>query len=194
MIPVASVHGRFQPFHNEHLEYVLAAKSRCRFLWIGITKPDVTPAEINLLGSLRELPENNPLTFFERTSMIRDALVGASVSAAEFSLVPFPIETPAHLQNYLPSTIPCFTTICEEWNRRKIKVLTELGYDVEVLWERTCKKITGSNIRQSIIDGRTDWQGMVPQAVSRAVVGLDLATRLRRLRDGRLPAGGPMKP
>jgi nicotinamide mononucleotide adenylyltransferase len=174
MIPVASVHGRFQPFHNEHLEYVLAAKKRCRFLWIGITKPDVTPAESNLLGAHRELPENNPLTFFERTSMIRETLVEADVSTTEFSFVPFPIETPAHLPNYLPCSVPCFTTICEEWNRRKIRVLTDLGYNVEVLWEKSSKMITGSQIRQSIVDGRPDWLSMVPQAVAQAVIALDL--------------------
>jgi cytidyltransferase-like protein len=61
--PQASAHGRFQPFHNGHLEYILAAKERCDFLWIGITKFEIfttTP-----LGRQRERPENNSLTYFE---------------------------------------------------------------------------------------------------------------------------------
>ncbi len=59
-----SVHGRFQPFHNEHLEYVLAAQRLCDYLWVGITKYDITSTDSNLLGRHRERPESNPLTFF----------------------------------------------------------------------------------------------------------------------------------
>ena len=181
LIPVGSVHGRFQPFHNEHLEYVLAAKKRCGYLWIGITKHDITSADLNLLGAHRELPQNNPLTFFERVEMIRDSLLNASIPAAEFSFTPFPIEMPAHLSNFLPHAIPCFTTICEEWNRRKIKVLRDLGYSVEVLWERESKAITGSIIRKHLIDGSAEWRSMVPPAVADALDRLNLVARLRAL-------------
>ena len=76
-----SAHGRFQPFHNEHLEYVLAAQGLCDFLWIGITKYDVTSTDLNPLGAVRERPENNPLTFFERAQIIRGSLIEAGVSA-----------------------------------------------------------------------------------------------------------------
>ena len=181
LIPVGSVHGRFQPFHNEHLEYVLAAKKRCGFLWIGITKHDITSADLNLLGAHRELPQNNPLTFFERVEMIREALLDAQVSPGEFSFTPFPIEMPAHLPNFLPNVIPCFTTICEEWNRRKIKVLMDLGYSVEVLWERESKAITGSIIRGHLVEGSSDWRSMVPPATAKAIDRLDLGARLRAL-------------
>jgi len=127
-------------------------------LWIGITKHDITPADLNLLGAHRELPQNNPLTFFERVQMIRSALLDAHVSAQEFSFTPFPIEMPAHLPNFLPNSVPCFTTICEEWNRRKIKVLKDLGYSVEVLWERENKVITGSIIRGQLAAGSSEWR------------------------------------
>jgi nicotinamide mononucleotide adenylyltransferase len=33
---IGVVHGRFQPFHNGHLEYVLSAKQKCDFLYVGI--------------------------------------------------------------------------------------------------------------------------------------------------------------
>ena len=36
-----SVHGRFQPPHNGHLEYILAAKVQVKFLWIGIARYDI---------------------------------------------------------------------------------------------------------------------------------------------------------
>jgi cytidyltransferase-like protein len=56
--PTTSAHGRFQPFHNGHLEYVRAAKERCDFLWIGITKYDIDEAALSPLGTERERPEN----------------------------------------------------------------------------------------------------------------------------------------
>jgi cytidyltransferase-like protein len=38
------IHGRFQPFHRGHLEYMRGASERCDELWVGITNPD--PARV----------------------------------------------------------------------------------------------------------------------------------------------------
>ena len=132
MLEVASVHGRFQPFHNGHLEYVLAAKERSAFLWIGITKFDIDLSELTPLGSEREKPESNPLTYFERITIISRALQDSGVRSSEVRHIPFRIETPVELSQYLPTSVPCFTTIYDDWNRRKVRVLREAGYDVEV--------------------------------------------------------------
>ena len=40
MTDIGVVRGRFQVFHLKHLEYVLAAKMRCRKLLIGIEEPE----------------------------------------------------------------------------------------------------------------------------------------------------------
>lgn len=177
----ASAHGRFQPFHNEHLEYVLAAQRLCDFLWIGITKYDVTSTDLNPLGAFRERPGNNPLTFFERARIIRDSLIEAGVPASSFGFVPFPIETPQRLHGFMETSVPCYTTICEQWNRDKIDVLKAHGYEVRVLWERRTKKITGAAIRNDIIAGKTSWRSMVPPATARAIEELDLRNRLLKL-------------
>jgi nicotinamide mononucleotide adenylyltransferase len=176
-----SAHGRFQPFHNEHLEYVLAAREKCEFLWIGITKYDITSADLNPLGAVRERPGNNPLTFFERIRIIREALCDSGVPSGSFGFVPFPIETPHRLSSFMPTSVPCYTTICEQWNREKIEVLKGLGYDVRVLWERQSKTVTGAAIRSDIVRGGTAWHGMVPPATIRAIEQLDLRNRLLRL-------------
>src|SRR5437867_9533803 len=112
-----SAHGRFQPLHNDHLEYLRSAADKCEFLWIGITMPDITPLHLKPLGRHRERADANPLTYFERISIISAALVDAGISRSSFGFVPFPIETPLSLTNYLPIEIPCFTTICDQWNR-----------------------------------------------------------------------------
>ena len=40
MIETGVVNGRFQVLHLKHMEYILAAKMRCRKLYIGLTNPD----------------------------------------------------------------------------------------------------------------------------------------------------------
>jgi nicotinamide mononucleotide adenylyltransferase len=191
VLKAGSVHGRFQPFHNEHVEYVLAAKARCEFLWIGITKYDITPIEASPLARPRERPDHNPLTYFERINMIKEALVESGLDRGSFSFVPFPIETPNRLPLFMPTSIPCFTTIREDWNREKIRVLEACGYEVIVLWERLEKTIKGSVIRDDIMRGGSGWRGMVPPATSRAVDRLELRNRLiELLKSAGLPHSG----
>jgi len=182
MLATGSVHGRFQPFHNEHLEYALAAKERCGFLWVGITKYDTTPSEFTPLGRPRERPENNPLTYFERISIISESLIDAGVRPGSFGFVPFPIETPHRLREFMPVSIPCLTTVCEDWNKEKIKILRGYGYTVTVLWERNQKLVTGGAIREEIIRGGSSWQSLVPPATVRAVEFLNLRDRLVKLK------------
>jgi nicotinamide mononucleotide adenylyltransferase len=178
-----SVHGRFQPFHNGHLEYVLEAQRRCRFLWIGITKYDIDTSELSPLGRSREKPENNPLTFHERLTMIGEALVAQGIRREAFAFIPFPIEKPAKLPQFLPVSVPCFTTIYEEWNREKIQVLKSHGYDVIVLWERERKEISGGEIRDDMLSGGTRWKGMVPPTTVKLAQEFVLQERLKKLRE-----------
>jgi nicotinamide mononucleotide adenylyltransferase len=182
MLDEGSVHGRFQPFHNDHLDYTLAAKQQCRFLWIGITKYDIAPIDATPLGLPREMPDHNPLTYFERINIIGEALAEAGVNRDSFSFVPFPIETPKRLPLFMPRSVPCFTTIREEWNRKKIQVLKEAGYEVIVLWERLEKIIQGGLIRDDIVAGGVNWKEIVPPATVRAVERLNLRDRLISLR------------
>lgn len=179
LIPEASVHGRFQPLHNAHLEYLIEAKRRCRFLWVGITKFDVD--HLNPLGRPRERPEANPLTYFERIQIIKEGLSESGIPPEEFRFLPFPIENPNALPRFLPTTIPCFTTICEDWNREKVRLLEKCGYRVLVLWEREPKEITGSFVREDIARGGTRWIDLVPPATVKAVERLNLTERLRNL-------------
>jgi nicotinamide mononucleotide adenylyltransferase len=190
-VTTGSVHGRFQPFHNEHLEYVLAASKLCDYLWIGITKYDITRIDSNPLGRHRERPESNPLTFFERINIVGDALSDEGIDRTRFGFVPFPIETPQRLPAFMPVTIPCYTTVCEDWNREKIEVLKNLGYDVRVLYERDVKKVSGAKIRADIAAGADSWKSMVPRATARAVEKLNLRTRLITLGqfEGGFPSG-----
>ena len=181
-----SVHGRFQPPHNDHLDYILTAKRRCQFLWIGITRPDIRSRLSCAEAPHRSEQFSNPLTFFERVQIITDMLVEAGVPQNEFSFVPFPIDELELLPEFTSRSIPCFTTVYDDWNREKIKRLQKSGHKVIVLKEakEEEKGIRGEMIRAYIRDGRRDWEKLVPPATRRAVYRLNLQDRLACLVTG----------
>lgn len=159
--------GRFQPFHLKHLEYLLAAKARCPQLVVGITNPDTSLRVESFNDPHRSLPENNPFTYFERSSMVRDSLVDAGVERGEFHIVPAPLGTQT-LGEYLPSPkeAMAYVTVYDDWGDERILLLERFGYAVEVIWRRTPKEkeITGTDVRRRILADE-DWQSLVPSAV-----------------------------
>ncbi|MEM2966110.1 MAG: adenylyltransferase/cytidyltransferase family protein, partial [Candidatus Nitrosocaldaceae archaeon] len=59
--------GRFQPFHNGHLEAIRFALKQVEILWI-------------VIGSAqRSHEQRNPFTAGERLSMIRDTLLNTEI-------------------------------------------------------------------------------------------------------------------
>jgi nicotinamide mononucleotide adenylyltransferase len=115
--------------------------------------------------------------------MIGEALVAQGIRREAFAFIPFPIEKPAKLPQFLPVSVPCFTTIYEEWNREKIQVLKSHGYDVIVLWERERKEISGGEIRDDMLSGGTRWKGMVPPTTVKLAQEFVLQERLKKLRE-----------
>lgn len=183
---VAAVHGRFQPVHNGHLEYIMAAKRQSKFLYIGLTKGSISHlADVSASAHHRAARASNPLTFFERQELLRDALRDVGIGPEEFAIVPFPIELDGgrELPQYLPLDVPMLTTVYDDWNREKVRLLERTGYKVEVLWERAEKQVAGSQVRELIREGG-DYEGLVPAATARAVTRLGLRERLRDLTDG----------
>ena len=92
------IHGRFQPFHNGHLEYMRGAADRSDELWVGITNPD--PARIRPEASdpARHLPESNPYTYDERLLMVKAAAGDLGLDAASVHVIPFPVNEPRSLE------------------------------------------------------------------------------------------------
>jgi cytidyltransferase-like protein len=179
---IAAVNGRFQPLHLGHLEYILAAKKHCDFLCVGITQYDISNLLKSPLDAHREIPENNPLSYFERVEMITEVLLSNGLNFNEFSITPFPIDRIEYLENYIPKEIPIFTTICDEWNINKIKKLESIGYNVRVLFERTSKEYSGLIIRDLIFRGDDHWKNMVPQEAIRVIEKYNIKARLTKLR------------
>lgn len=173
-----SIHGRFQPFHKGHLEYAMAAAQKVSHLFVGLTQPDLEELRWTPSAEHRVNPVDNPLTYYERLRLITASLMDEGLSGDFFTMVPFPIETPTKLGSYLPNDVTCYTTVYEEWNLRKIALLEEYGYPVEVLWTREEKAVNGSVVRQQILEGSSTWMDLVPNAAIPLIQEFGLRERL----------------
>jgi nicotinamide-nucleotide adenylyltransferase len=160
------IHGRFQPFHNGHLEYALLALDRCETLIIGITNPDPFQVAEEETSAHRHRPEANPYTFFDRQVMIRQSLLEAGVSAERLIFIPFPVNLPDRWRFYVPANAVHFLRVFSQWEHAKVERLRERGYEVRTLQAGVEKKIEATEVRRRLSDGE-NWQELVPPAVAR---------------------------
>ena len=157
------VHGRFQPFHNGHLEYALAVKERCRRLVVGVTNPDPTWVIPEATDASRHEAESDPFTYFEWALMVRDSLLGEGIAAREFVVVPFPIQEPALCRHYVSESAVHFVRVYSEWEEEKVRRLRAHGFTVEVLDPGKEKAVSGTQVRGLIRSGLA-WGHLVPKA------------------------------
>ncbi len=182
MHPLGVIHGRFQVLHNDHVAYLLAGRARCRHLVVGITNPDPSLTRSDAADTHRSLPGVNPLTYFERYVMVRDALQEAGTALADFSVVPFPVNVPELYRHYVPLDAVFFLTIYDDWGRRKLELFRSLGLQTEILWERPReqKGLSAGEIRSFMVDGKP-WKHLVPPSTARLMERWDISRRLREL-------------
>lgn len=175
---IGCIHGRFQPFHKEHMRYALAALEKCDFLWVGITRYEILRESFEA-GQGRDSLLANPFTYIERVNIIRDALLEQGVEQNRFGFVPFPIDSPELLPQFVSLSTTCYTTVREDWNKDKIKSLKALGYEVVVLWEDLAvKRISSTIIRESIRSGDGVWKEMVFESTRRHMKSMNARQRL----------------
>ncbi len=185
MIERGVIHGRFQVLHNDHMKYLLAGKERCRHLVVGITNPDPTLSKDDPADAARSRPEANPLSYFERCTMIRAALQDSGVLLSEFSIVPFPVNFPELYKFYLPLDATFFLTIYDAWGERKLEQFKNLGLIVEVLWRKPIqeKGLRAAEIRRLMVQGEP-WEHLVPDSTRKLIKAWDIPGRLRALDPG----------
>lgn len=172
------IHGRFQVFHNDHLDYLLAALQHCESLIVGITS--VTGLRGDQPDDHRHSAVHNPFTYFERTEMIRAALEEhPAIDPRRITFSPFPIDHPELLPEFIPKSTVCHTTIREPWNSRKVELLKGLGYEVSILPTASEKTLSSTRIRELIRDHDDSWKDLVPGAVASHLELHDLLQRIR---------------
>lgn len=182
MVESGVIHGRFQVLHLKHMEYLLAAKMRCKKLYVGISNPDESYTRMNENDRKRSTKQANPFTYFERMEMIRDALLDFGVKREEFDIIPFPINRPEYILQYAPKDATYFMSICDAWGEEKQRILSGLGLNVEVLWRRTAedKGVTATEVRSRIVHGLS-WKELVPKTAYDYMVERHLDERICRL-------------
>ena len=180
MDKIGVIHGRFQVLHNDHMKYLLAGKSLCKYLVIGISNPEVELTKYTNSNPHRSKKSSNPMTFFERLECVRDALLEAGIKREEFDIVPFPVNFPERIFNYVPMSATFYMTIYDEWGKEKYQMLSEqLHLNVKVMWNVPIeeKGISASNIRKYIYQGKR-WEHMVPNSVYRYIIEHGIDTRI----------------
>ena len=159
------IHGRFQPFHNGHLEYLCGAAKRSDEVFVGITNPDPSHVKPEASDPVRHLPESNPYTYAERMLMVKAAAADAEIPAERLHVIPFPVNEPELWPPYVPPDVVHFIRLFSDWGGTKLDRLREAGYEVVVLDEGEAKEISGVEVREALRTGG-DWESLVPPRVA----------------------------
>ena len=169
------VHGRFQPFHNGHLEYMTRAAEHCDELFVGITNPDPARIKPEEADPLRHLPESNPFSYAERLLMVKAAATDAGLDLARLHVIPFPVNEPELWPAYVPPGVTQYLRLFSPWGGAKLERFREAGYEVVVLDEGKEKMLSGADVRAALRE-RGDWEALVPPGVARVLTRLDVIT------------------
>jgi cytidyltransferase-like protein len=163
------IHGRFQPFHNGHLEYLRGAAARSDAVFVGITNPDPQRIKEEASDPLRHLPESNPFTYVERLLMVSAVAEDEGIRA---HVIPFPVNEPELWPAYVPAGATQYLRLFSEWGGTKLERMRAAGYEVVVLDEGSDKEISGTRVREALRSGG-DWESLVPPAVARVIRTLE---------------------
>jgi nicotinamide-nucleotide adenylyltransferase len=169
------IHGRFQPFHNGHLEYLRGAYERSHEVFVGITNPDPTRIKPEESDPLRHLPESNPWSYSERLLMVKAAANGTGLDLGRVHVIPFPVNEPELWAAYVPEGVTQYLRLFSEWGGTKLDRMREAGYEVVVLDEGVQKGVSGADVREALREGG-DWEALVPPDVARVIRSLERVT------------------
>lgn len=182
MHEIGVIHGRFQGLHLGHIEYLMAGKAKCKHLIVGITNydPGLNVGKANDYDIERNKIESNPFTYYERYKIIEGSLLELNINRSEFDIVPFPIESPERIKNFVPQKSKFFITIYDDWGKQKESILKEAGYDVEVMWVRDYDErfSRGSEVREKIRKNE-EWKHLVPKFMYEYTINNGIDKRIR---------------
>jgi nicotinamide-nucleotide adenylyltransferase len=162
------IHGRFQPFHNGHLEYLRGAAERSEDVYVGITNPDPTRIRPEAADPLRHLPESNPFMYVERLLMVEAAAADLGLDAGRVHVIPFPVNEPELWDAYVPRGVTQYLRLFSTWGGTKLDRFRAAGYEVVILDEGAQKEISGAEVRDAMRTGG-DWESLVPAGVARVI-------------------------
>ena len=178
------IHGRFQILHLDHMKYLLAGKALCRHLIVGITNPDPVLTKADPADPARSSAAANPLTYYERTVLLRSALVESGIPLSDFTIVPFPVNRPELYQYYLPLDAVFFLSIYDDWGIRKKELFQKSGLAIHILRQVPAeqKGLSATTIREAIVNDQP-WEHWVPVCVAEQIKKWEIPARLKKIRN-----------
>jgi nicotinamide-nucleotide adenylyltransferase len=159
--------GRFQPFHNGHLE--------------AVRRLSQTGGIIIAIGSAQyDSSFRNPFSYTERARMIRGAVEEAGLEVTE--IVPVKdIHDHQRWAGHVKASVPHYDAIFtnSETDRH---IFGSAGENVLEKWYFERERYEGKKIREAIATG-AEWKDKVPPAVERILVDIGAEKRLKDLRE-----------
>ncbi|MCS7368280.1 MAG: nicotinamide-nucleotide adenylyltransferase [archaeon GBS-70-058] len=162
--------GRFQPFHNGHLECVKYVLGKCKEIIIVVGSAQASHTF------------ENPFTAGERIEMIRLALQESGIDLSKCIIIP--VEDTLNNNHSIwvskvRSMTPKFDVVFSNSPLTR-KLFEEEGFKVEGLPYINREHYSGKNIRKLIVSGE-DWRKFVPRSVYDYIKLIKGEERLRDL-------------
>jgi cytidyltransferase-like protein len=156
---VACFTGRFQPFHLQHLEVLSALSHNFDRIIIGVTNPDLSDLQEHNASLHRHTDEANPFSYESRVKIIQDSLTGlAQTELIEFEIIPFDLTAPESWK--VPAETVFAVRIFSPWEKSKLALFSDQGFETLEL-PAPSKKLSASNIRQSLAANDSNWKSFV---------------------------------
>ncbi len=162
---IALIIGRFQPFHNGHLQVVKEI----------LDNDDIDELVIGIGSSQYDHEKDNPFSFDERKDMISLSLEKEGIY--NYSLIPisdihnYPIWV-EHVRKHVPNYDVVYTR--SQLTKRLFEEAGDRVVETD-LYDR--KEYSGSEIRRRIVAGEK-WQKLVPEGTLLVIERIDGATRV----------------
>ena len=168
-IKIGMIHGRFQPFHLGHFEYLKEALSMSQKLIVGITNPDPNLTAADTTDSHRHLFEANPFPYYLRMRMILSSILFDAEMKKRYediTVVPFPVNNIEMWEHYIPpKKIIQIMNIIDPWDNKKKENFERNGFRVHDIDKKRLTvnniKVSGFFIRQQINE-KSSWEHFVP--------------------------------
>ncbi len=160
--------GRFQPFHNGHLEAVRYALRKVDYLYVVVG------------SSQRNHERDTPFTAGERIAMIKSALDSSDVQPSRWMAIPI-ADTESHAlwPAILRTTIPPFDIVFTN-DGLTTRLLKEQGVKVEAVRYLRRSSYSATNVRNRILEMK-EWEKLVPGPVASMVKEIGGVERVRSM-------------
>jgi nicotinamide-nucleotide adenylyltransferase len=158
---VACFTGRFQPFHNQHLEVLTALSQKFDRILIGVTNPDLDNLQVHAASQHRHTDSANPFSYESRVKIIKDSIADHSeFKDLEIEIFAFDLTDPTSWQ--VPAETVFALRIFSPWEASKLTLFSDLGFETLELPAPSIK-LSASDIRKSLEANDSSWENSVAQ-------------------------------